>query len=295
VGERVWNRQHWVKDPVTGKRVARLNPRQAWITTAVPDLAIIDRGLWDRVQARLNASRRVVTETTPDSSNLGGRLAAARRPKWPLSGLVRCGVCERPMSVVGSGGRLGCSSHVERGTRDNRRTVARDRLVERVLIGLKEGLLAPELVEAFVEGYVEEVNTANRERGARQASLRSQASRLERQIRNLLELIKAGHGTAAMAAEMREIEARKATLEAEIAGTAEPEPMPVLHPNMPAVYCRRVEALEEALADPAPDGPATEALRALIDAILVFPGERRGKVSVTLRGDLAAFLRSDAA
>jgi hypothetical protein len=56
-----------------------------------------------------------------------------------------------------------------------------------------------------------------------------------------------------------------------------------------------VEALEEALADPAPDGPATEALRALIDAILVFPGERRGKVSVTLRGDLAAFLRSDAA
>ena len=35
-------------------------------------------------------------------------------------------------------------------------------------------------------------------------------------------------------------------------------------------------------------------LRALIDAILVFPGERRGKVSVTLRGDLAAFLRSDA-
>jgi hypothetical protein len=98
-----------------------------------------------------------------------------------------------------------------------------------------------------------------------------------------------------MAAEMRQIEARKATLEAEIAGTAEPEPMPVLHPNMPAVYCRRVEALEEALADPAPEGPATEALRALIDAILVFPGERRGKVSVTLRGDLAAFLRSDAA
>ena len=295
IGERVWNRQHWVKDPVTGKRVARLNPREAWITTAVPDLAIIDRELWDRVQARLNASRRVVTETTPDSSSLGGRLAAARRPKWPLSGLVRCGVCEGPMSVVGSGGRLGCSSHVERGTCDNRRTVARDRLVERVLIGLKEGLLAPELVEAFVEGYVEEVNTANRERGARQASLRSQASRLERQIRNLLELIKEGHGSAAMAAEMREIETRKAALEAEIAVAGEPEPVPVLHPNLPALYRRRVEALEEALTDPETTLAATEALRVLINAIVVLPGERRGEVSVTLRGDLAAFLRADAA
>jgi DNA invertase Pin-like site-specific DNA recombinase len=295
VGERVWNRQHWVKDPETGKRLARLNPREAWITNPVADLAIIDRELWDQVQARLNASRRVVTETVSDSGSLGGRLAAVRRPKWPLSGLVRCGVCEGPMSVVGSGGRLGCANHVERGTCDNRRTVARDRLVERVLIGLKEGLLAPELVEAFVEGYVEEVNTANRERGARQASLRSQASKLDRQIRNLLELIKEGHGTAAMAAEMREIEARKATLEAEIVGTADPEPMPILHPNLPALYRRRVEALEEALTDPQTAGPATEALRVLINAIVVFPGERRGEVSVTLRGDLAAFLHADEA
>ena len=51
----------------------------------------------------------------------------------------------------------------------------------------------------------------------------------------------------------------------------------------------------EALADPTTVGMATEALRALINAILVFPGERRGEVSVTLRGHLAAFLRADAA
>jgi hypothetical protein len=94
---------------------------------------------------------------------------------------------------------------------------------------------------------------------------------------------------------MREIEARKATLEAEIVGTADPEPMPILHPNLPALYRRRVEALEEALTDPQTAGPATEALRVLINAIVVFPGERRGEVSVTLRGDLAAFLHADAA
>ena len=35
---------------------------------------------------------------------------------------------------------------------------------------------------------------------------------------------------------------------------------------------------------------AAEALRSLVDAILVNPGERRGEVSLSLRGDLAAFL-----
>jgi hypothetical protein len=71
--------------------------------------------------------------------------------------------------------------------------------------------------------------------------------------------------------------------------------MPILHPNLPALYRRRVEALEEALSHPETAGPATEALRALVNAILVFPGERRGEVSVTLRGDLAAFLHADEA
>jgi len=51
----------------------------------------------------------------------------------------------------------------------------------------------------------------------------------------------------------------------------------------------------EALTDPETTLAATEALRVLINAIVVFPGERRGEVSVTLRGDLAAFLRADAA
>ena len=47
------------------------------------------------------------------------------------------------------------------------------------------------------------------------------------------------------------------------------------------------------MQDPAAASLATEALRSLIDAILVHPGERRGEVRLELRGDLAAFLRLD--
>ncbi len=58
IGERVWNRQRFVKDPSTGKRVARINPREAWIVKQVPTLAIIDEELWAAAQARLEAGRR---------------------------------------------------------------------------------------------------------------------------------------------------------------------------------------------------------------------------------------------
>lgn len=72
------------------------------------------------------------------------------------------------MSIVGSGGPRGCSNHLERGTCGNRRTVARDAVLDRVLLGLKERLLAPALVEEYAQAYVAEVNAANRERRARQ-------------------------------------------------------------------------------------------------------------------------------
>ncbi len=52
IGRLVWNRQHYVKDPSTGRRVSRLNPESAWIVTEVPELRIVDDGLWQAVKVR---------------------------------------------------------------------------------------------------------------------------------------------------------------------------------------------------------------------------------------------------
>jgi site-specific DNA recombinase len=163
------------------------------------------------------------------------------------------------------------------------------------LVGLKERLLAPALVEEFVRAYVAEVNAANRDLGARRAGLEQQQRKLARQIRNLLDLFKDGHGSPAMVGELREVERKHKELGAEITATGTPEPVPALHPNLPALYRRRVEALEDALRDAATAAAAAEALRSLIDAIVVYPGARRGEVAVELRGDLAAFLHLGAA
>ena len=300
IGERVWNRQHFLKDPMTGKRVARPNPREAWVVNSVPALRIIDDAIWQAAQVRLAAGRRRVVAPSAladgdiePPANWGGRLAGARRPPWALSGLVRCGLCEGLMGVVTKDGRLACSNHRDRGTCTNKRTMLGGRLLEQVLVGLKERLLAPELVEAFVETYVAEVNLANRDRGHRGKQLGLEAAKVSRQIHNIVELIKEGMGSKAMVTELRALEDRHAELSAEIATAGAPEPMPVLHPNLPANYRRRVERLERAMENPMTASGAAEALRSVIDAIMVFPGDKRGEVSVKLRGDLAAFMYLD--
>jgi site-specific DNA recombinase len=78
--------------------------------------------------------------------------------------------------------------------------------------------------------------------------------------------------------------------EAGIMSAGVPEVAPVLHPNLPELYRRKVEMLEKALQDPLAASAAGEALRSLIDAIVVFPGAKRGEVMIELRGDLAAFM-----
>ncbi|KYB45799.1 DNA resolvase [Brucella anthropi] len=49
IGKLIWNRQRYIKDPSTGKRVSRLNPQSEWIITEVPELRIVDDVLWQAV------------------------------------------------------------------------------------------------------------------------------------------------------------------------------------------------------------------------------------------------------
>ena len=77
IGRLVWNRQRYIKDPTTGRRVARLNPESAWIIHEVPELRIVDDALWAAVQARLTATRAIAGGRQGDrdasSGSSGGR------------------------------------------------------------------------------------------------------------------------------------------------------------------------------------------------------------------------------
>ncbi len=100
IGKLVWNKQRYVKDPVTGKRLARPNPESAWIVQDVPALRIIAQPLWDRVQARLAGIR----EAPRVQKALARKFWLDRRPKHLLTRLVHCGACGAPLAAAGRGG-----------------------------------------------------------------------------------------------------------------------------------------------------------------------------------------------
>src|SRR6201994_2697518 len=50
-GHIVWNKVRMVKDPDTGKRLSRPNPREEWQSIDVPQLRIVEHSVWEQAHA----------------------------------------------------------------------------------------------------------------------------------------------------------------------------------------------------------------------------------------------------
>ena len=113
VGRLEWNRCSYVKDPRTGKKVARPNPRERWEIVPVPELRIVSDELWDAVKAR-QVEVRIVMSRDAD----GNALNRAHRRKYLLSGLLECGVCGGGYTIIDAA-NYGCATHRSKGTCSN--------------------------------------------------------------------------------------------------------------------------------------------------------------------------------
>jgi hypothetical protein len=200
IGRIVYNRQTFRKDPETGKRVPRVNPREQWLTVEAPELRIIHDSTWAQAQAR--------------KARIGNRPAHQhRRPRRLLSGLLRCGCCGGPYVALDQR-RVLCANHRERGTCDNSRRLRWTRVEIRVLSGLKDRLLTPAAVAAFAR----EVRTqfAQLQGDAKRASadrLR-QVEALTGKIRRAVAAIGDGIDTPELRRQLMAWEREKADIEA---------------------------------------------------------------------------------
>ena len=86
--------------------------------------------------------------------------------------------------------------------------------------------------------------------------------------------------------EIKALDARRKELQAQLETAHEPPPL--LHPEMAELYRQKVTTLAPALERSETRTEATEALRGLIDAIVLTPDE--GALRIELRGNLAAML-----
>ncbi len=287
-GRLVWNRQRYIKDPSTGKRVSRPNPPDDWITVDVPELRIVDHGLWQAARHHQAELAKVFEATTN-----GVRASRAksrnglRRPSYLLSGLLICGCCQGKYGLV-VGDRYGCLNRHRRGTCDNGHTIRRPVIEERALAGLKEKLVSADAVAEAVRAYHEELNREKQAQRVQTSVDRQALANVEKAIASIITAIEAGMYQPSMKARMDDLERHKAEILTRIAVDA--PPLPDVNPNIGEVYRHKVQHLSAALADPKTTQEATVAIRSLIGEIVLMPGVKRGEVHATLRGELMSIL-----
>jgi site-specific DNA recombinase len=280
VGRLVWNRQRFLKDPDTGKRVARVNPPSEWITKDVPELRIIDDELWQAVQTRYASVQRKWK-----TGGEGRRFNQFRRPKYLFSGLTKCGECGAGF-IVYSRELLGCFGARDRGTCSNKLTIARPEVEHRVLRALQDKLMRQDFFEEFCREFAKEMSRLRMEQRAGLSGAKRELERVKRDIQKVIEAIKAGFALAALKVELDALQVRKEALLATLS-TAE-ESAPLLHPTMADLYRSKVEELASALQREDTRLEASEMLRGLIEAIVLTP--EKGHLRIELRGNLAAML-----
>ena len=289
IGRLIWNRLRYIKDPSTGRRVSRLNPESEWLIREVPELRIVDDALWQAVRERQGVIAEKYASVTEAvrKHHKKNRLNGRRRPQSLLSGLIFCGCCGGPYSLRGAG-RFACSNHISKGTCSNSRTIPREELENRVLSGLRDRMMTPEVAAEAMRAYAEETNRLNRERRSNGNAWQAELAKVEKDIRGIIEAIKAGMFHESMKGEMTALENRKAELAALLADA--PEDKPDLLPTASTIYAKKVAKLTQALNRPAERQEAAEALRMLIEKIVLTPGQKRGEIDATLYGELGQIL-----
>ena len=285
IGRLVWNRLRYIKDPSTGKRVSRLNLETDWIVKDVPELRIVDDELWKAARARQDEIADKFAKVTEGvrEHHRQNRLNVGRRPRTLLSGLIFCGCCGGPYSVRGAQ-RFACSNPVSKATCGNSRTIRQDELENRVLAGLKDRMMAPEVVEEAMRAYAEETNRLNRERRSNGDAWRTELAKVEKQIAGIVEAIADGMYHPSMKQKLTGLEARKAELTALLADA--PVDTPDLLPSAATIYASKIARLTEALNQPDERPEAAEVLRLLIEKIALMLERARGEIFARQHGEL---------
>ena len=281
IGRLIWNRQHFIKDPSTGKRQARPNPESQWIIEEVSHLRIVRQDLWDAVKQKQSRLRKTVASTSQRQI----RAERAKRPVYLFSGLLKCGECNGTYSMVNTTS-YGCSNRKTRGTCTNKLTIKRTNLEELILDGLKEQLMEPSLVKEFIKAYHQELNTHLAGETGRRDQLSSQLRKVTKELDELVSAIKAGIRSSTLQAEFQVLENRKEILEEDL--KTEPPPPIRFHPNLSEVYREKVQNLSEALNANDTRLEAGEIIRSLIEEIRLVPQDDQLKIH--LKGELAEIL-----
>lgn len=264
-------RHEYVRDPDTGKRQARPVPRDQWIVQDAPELQIIDDELWERVQKRRQAGQ-------------DRRHNRAAHTPLPLTGVIRCGVCDGNMTIV-KPRRYACLAHTKLGGCSNPRGVDATRIENDACSLLLRQLSRHKDPASFLQEAAADSRHRYDKLSDAIATRKKKISRLISGIEN---------GVHSLAAHSRIVE-----LEREIASTEmERDSLPKLEnlhaTELSRLLHQRLDTLDRLIAGNPPGSSirrlALMEVSQLIDRIRIIPLAGRGKFDIDLTPHLPALI-----
>lgn len=216
VGKWVWNKRKWVSASGKKSKRAIIRPTKEWVTRDVPELAIVQRELWDQVQARRSA-RRMQSR---------GRIHGEGTFPHALSGLLKCGLCGSSMSIVSArekDGRryanFGCSARHSKGSFacTNAVVVSELKVMNAVFATVREMLLDPRFAAKFLKGFEQRIaEVKNREK---KDDGGKELRQLEKRVQNLTAAVANAGWSDALGEQLRVEEERLREARAAAAAT----------------------------------------------------------------------------
>jgi site-specific DNA recombinase len=262
-GALVWNKQEYLRNPETGKRVARPNSPDEVVREAVPHLRIVDEALWTKVQDRLG----LIAESPRAVKNRAASFRDYRRPKHLLTGLIKCGTCGGNLAATGQD-YLACTAARSGAGCSNRTSVKRSHIERVVLDGLRERLMMPDAIAAFTRAFHAELNRKRADDQLLAEAYKRELAQVGKKISGIIDAVAMKVLTGPhIRAEMDVLCARRDEL-ARLIEVA-PPPAPRFHPKLAEQYRAEVERLHAALSVPDARSEAADRLRRLIECVTV--------------------------
>lgn len=230
--------------------------------TEVPELRIIEDDLWQAARA---------CQVALKSKDTGIPVWDRRRPKFLFSGLMTCGCCGAGFSKI-SKDSFGCSSARNKGAAicTNRTPIRRADLESAVLNALAHHLMDEDAVRIFCEEYAAERNRLQAQANAGRAGLEKELRQVTTDHGKLVDAILAGVPAEQVKDRMIALDRRRKELARVLAAAPAPDPVR-FHPSMAKTYRTRVGQLIRGLSDVEGAEEAKEALRALVEKIVLVP------------------------
>ena len=171
----------------------------------------------------------------------------------------------------------------------NTRSIRRQELEALAIDSLHSRLMEPHRVAEFITAFKDEWHHAVSVMSAGRDATERELAAVERKLAGLYDALMDGFRGAGLQAKLDELEARQHMLSAKLEAPA--PNVPLLHPNLAEVYRDRVQRLQDALAGGPASQEALDAIRGLIERVVLTPGPDGKGFEIEVLGELGAMLR----